>query len=107
MKKLKELNHKVLHDLIEKHEIPEEQINRVIGTLDITIAKQLSEDDDMHVVLEDKNVAELEESLRIGADIALEKAGEIVREVARWINRRRSKKVEFHDRGKLEVKKKF
>ena len=107
MKKLKALDHKVLYDLIEKHEIPAEQINRVIGTLDISIAKQLSEDDDMHVVLEEKNVAELEESLRIGADISLEKAEEIVRDIARWINRRRSKTVEFYDRGKLEVKKKL
>ena len=107
MTKLKDLNHEVLNELIKKHEIPVEQISKVIGTLDISIAKQLSEDDDMHVVLDEKNVSELEESLRIGADISLEKAGEIVADIVGWINRRRRKTVEFYERGKLEVKKKL
>jgi len=106
MKKLKELNHSVLDELIKKHEIPVEQTNKVIGTLEISIAKQLAKDDDMHVVLDEKSVAELEESLRIGADISPEKAEDIVGDVVRWINRRRRKAVEFHERGTLEVKRK-
>jgi hypothetical protein len=106
MKKLKELNQSVFTDLIEKLEIPAEQTKKIIGTLEISIAKQISKDDDMHVVLDEKSVSELEESLRIGADISPEKAEEIVGDVVRWINRRRKKAVEFYERGILEVKKK-
>jgi hypothetical protein len=106
MKKLKELNQGVFADLIEKLEIPAEQTKKIIGTLEISIAKQISKDDDMHVVLDEKSVSELEESLRIGADISSEKAEEIVGDVVRWINRRRKKAVEFYERGILEVKKK-
>lgn len=106
MKKLKELNRSVFTDLIEKLEIPAEQTKKIIGTLEISIAKQISKDDDMHVVLDEKSVSELEESLRIGADISSEKAEEIVGDVVSWINRRRKKAVEFYERGILEVKKK-
>jgi len=106
MKKLKELNQRVFTDLIKKLEIPAEQTKKIIGTLEISIAKQIAKDDDMHVVLDEKSVSELKESLRIGADISSEKAEEIVGDVVRWINRRRKKAVEFYERGILEVKKK-
>jgi len=106
MIKLKELDQSVLNDLIKKHEMPIEQTNKILGTLEISIAKQISKDDDMHVVLDERNVSELEESLRIGADISSEKAEEIVGDVVRWINRRRRKAVEFYERGTLEIKKK-
>ena len=59
-------------------------VSGTAGTFEISLARQLANSDKESVALDDNNLSELEESLRIGAGISKEQSKNVVSTMKEW-----------------------
>jgi hypothetical protein len=99
---VKELNRTILNEIAKKSGAKVETIDRIIGTLEITLARQASKEKDKCVVLDGGKIQELEETLKIGADITPGQAKAILAEVEKTVEQGRQGPIKFLDEGTFE-----
>ena len=101
---MKNLSRRDLTEMLEKFENSSEKINEIIGTLEISLARQASKERDHIFYLDNKkNISELEDSLKIGADISNMKAKEIMKEFRKSINLREDENINFLGIGTFDI----
>lgn len=83
--------------------VSDEEVNEIIGTLEISLARQFANAKQDYIILDETNLSELEESLRIGASITPSETKGILSAVKNAIKQQREKKVKFLDEGIFEV----
>lgn len=83
--------------------VSDEEVNEIIGTLEISLARQFANAKRDYIILDKANLSELEESLRIGANITPIEAKKILDKVENIIKQQEEKKVKFLDEGIFEV----
>ena len=102
---MKELNRDAIINIVKKSGIADKNIDKIIGTLRISLARQASKRAERSIILDESTVSELEESLRIGAGITPLEAKKILIKVEDTIKIQDEEKVKFLDEGTFEVNK--
>ena len=101
---MEELSHDAVIDIVRKSGIAEEKIEKVIGTLRISLARQAARTTEKSIVLDKSTLSDLEESLRIGADLTPNEANKILINVETTIKIQNESEVKFLGKGAFEVK---
>jgi len=102
---MKELGRDAIIDVVKRSGINDKKIDKIIGTLRISLARQAAKRAEKSIILDESTVSELEESLRIGADITPLEAKKILITVEDTIKIQDEAKVKFLDKGTFEVDK--
>jgi len=103
---MKELSRDVISTIVKKSGVIDEKINKIIGTLGISLARQASKAAERSIILDNSTLSELEESLRIGADITPSEAKAILINVESTIKKIQDEaKIKFLDEGIFKIDK--
>lgn len=102
---MKKLDDKVITDIVSKAGIANNKIDKVIGTIRVSLARQAAKKPDRRINLDVKTRLELEESLRIGADLSQVEANAILKNIERIVKEQNDPEVKFLEEGTFEVDK--
>ena len=102
---MKRISRSILSGIVKKTGIDVEKTDRIIGTLEINLARQAAKNiEHKYITLDNDSLPELEEALSIGADITPSEAKNILNEVGEKIKRQKDPTVKFLDKGAFEFK---
>jgi len=102
---MKELSRDIISTIVKKAGVIDEKINKIIGTLGISLARQASKAADRSIILDNSTLSEIAESLRIGADITPSEAKAIIINVESTVKIQDEAKIKLLDEGIFEVDK--
>ena len=102
---MKELSRDIISTIVKKSGVIDEKINKIIGTLGISLARQASKAADRSIILDNSTLSEIAESLRIGADITPSEAKAIIINVESTVKIQDEAKIKLLDEGIFEVDK--
>ena len=101
---MKELSRDAVIDILRKSGITEEKIDKVIGTLGISLARQAAKAAEKSIIFDKSTLSDLEESLRIGANLTPNEAKKILINVESTVKVQDEPEVKFLGKGAFEVK---
>lgn len=102
---MKELNRDAIISIVKESGVTGKKIGKIIGTLEISLARQAVKAVERIIILDKSTISELEESLRIGADITPSEAKEILVNIESTIKIQDEAKIKFLDEGIFEIDK--
>jgi len=102
---MKELSRDIISTIVKKSGVIDEKINKIIGTLGISLARQASKAADRSIILDNSTLSEIAESLRIGADITPSEAKAIIINVESTVKIQDEAKIKLLDEGIFEIDK--
>ena len=102
---MKELCRDIISTIVKKAGVIDEKINKIIGPLGISLARQASKAADRSIILDNSTLSEIAESLRIGADITPSEAKAIIINVESTVKIQDEAKIKLLDEGIFEVDK--
>jgi hypothetical protein len=100
---MKKLERNILDEAILQAGLSEEQAGEVVRGLRVGLARQASKDPGGKIRLDDNTLKELEETIRIGANIPPDKASKAVENIKKKIKELNDPVVEFLDDGTFDV----
>lgn len=102
---MKELSRDIISTIVKKSGVIDEKINKIIGTLGISLARQASKAAARSIILDNSTLSEIAESLRIGADITPSEAKAIIINVESTVKMQDEAKIKLLDEGIFEIDK--
>jgi hypothetical protein len=100
---MKELGRDVVIKIVQSSGIPDKKIDKVVGTIIISFARKAADDPERGIILDGSTLSELEDSLRIGADITPSEARKILIGMENTIKTQNDSVIKFLDEGIFEV----
>jgi hypothetical protein len=102
---MKKMDNKLVTNIVANSGIADDKINKVIGTIRISLARQAAKEPDRRINLDMKTRSELEESLRIGADLSSDEAKTILNNLEKIVKEQNDPLVKFLEEGTFKVDK--
>src|SRR3989339_537625 len=102
---MKELSRDIISTIVKKSGVIDEKINKIIGTLGISLPRKASKAADRSIILDNSTLSEIAESLRIGADITPSEAKAIIINVESTVKIQDEAKIKLLDEGIFEIDK--
>jgi hypothetical protein len=100
---MKKINDQAIFDTVSEAGIGSDKINRVIGTIRISLARQAANEAEKKMLFDANGRIALEESLRIGAKITQGEAKNVVDIFQRKVKEQNDPEVQFLEEGTFEV----
>ena len=100
---MKKLVRQDIIDILMNSGINANKSNKIAGVLEISLARQATKKPGRSLIWEKSTLSELEESLRIGANLTPSEATKIIGEIVSTIKIQNDPEVKFLDAGTFEV----
>jgi hypothetical protein len=101
---MRQIDRDILRKTIEQSGIDVKKVSKAIAAIEVNLTKQAAKSKDKTVVLDEDSLAELEETVRIGADLSTAKAGEVLKNVTNLLKGKNEQFVKLLDQGIVEIK---
>jgi len=101
---MRQIDRDTLRKTIGQSGLDVNKISKTITAIEVNLAKQAAKSKDRSVVLDEDSLAELGETVRIGAGLSMEKTGEVLENVTNLIKEKDEKVVQLLDHGIFEIK---